>query len=112
MARSTLRGLFGRPAMPLIGDDCLKQVDNLVLPGGHDVELPAHLGEAVVDVCTESDELLPKVNEVLSKSIETRGGGLAEVAYFAAELAHVAVGGPGEHASGGRVLLARLHASL
>ena len=43
--------LFGRPVMPLISDDCLKKVNDLVLSVGHDIELPAHLGEAVVDMC-------------------------------------------------------------
>lgn len=38
--------------MPLIGDDCLKKLNDLVLSGGHDVKLPAHLGEAIVDMRT------------------------------------------------------------
>ena len=45
-------GLFGRFVMPLIGDDRLNKVDDLLLSGGHDVELAANLGEAVVDMCT------------------------------------------------------------
>ena len=71
--------------MSLIGDDGVKQINNLLLPGGHDVELPAHLGKAVVDVRTEADEVLPEVDEVLPKGVETCGGGSAEVADFAAE---------------------------
>ena len=60
---------------------------------------------------TEVDEIFPEVNEVLPKGVETSGGGHAELADFAAEFADVAVGGSGEHPSGGRVLLARLYAS-
>jgi hypothetical protein len=45
-------GLSGRVVLPLIGDDRLKKVDDLLLSGGHNVELPAHLGEAVVDMRT------------------------------------------------------------
>ena len=90
--------------MPLISDDRLKKADNLLLPGRHNVELPTRLGEAVVDMSAEVDEVLPK-------GVETCGRGSAEVADFAAELADVAVGGPGEHSSGGRVLFARLYSS-
>ena len=104
--------------MSLISDDRLKEANNLLLPGGHDVELPAHLGEAVVDMITEVDEVLPEVDEVLPevdevlpKGVETSGGGPAEFADFAAELADVAVGGSGEHSSGGRVLPACLYSS-
>ena len=97
--------------MSLISDDRLKEANNLLLPGGHDVELPAHLGEAVVDMITEVDEVLPEVDEVLPKGVETSGGGPAELADFAAELADVAVGGSGEHSSGGRVLPACLYSS-
>jgi hypothetical protein len=35
-----------------IGNDCLKKVNDLSLSGGHDVELAAYLGEAVVDMGT------------------------------------------------------------
>ena len=59
--------------MPLIGDDGLKKIDNLLLPSGHDVELPAHLREAVIHVRA-------KVDEVLSQGIKTRRGGPAEIA--------------------------------
>ena len=97
--------------MSLISDDRLKEANNLLLPGGHDVELPAHLGEAVVDMITEVGEVLPEVDEVLPKGVETSGGGPAEFADFAAELADVAVGGSGEHSSGGRVLPACLYSS-
>jgi hypothetical protein len=34
----------------VIGDDCLKKLHDLVLSGGQNVELPAHLGEAIVDM--------------------------------------------------------------
>ena|ERR1700682_843011 len=98
--------------MSLISDDRMKKPNNLLLPGGHDIELPAHLGEAVVDVRTEADEVLPELDEVLPKRVETCGGGSAELTDFAAELADVAVGGSGEHSSGGRVLLACLYSSL
>ena len=80
----------------LISDDRLKEADNLLLPGGHDVELPANLGEAVVDMVTEVGEVLPEVDEVLPKGVETSVGGPVEFADFAAELADVAVGGSGE----------------
>ena len=70
-----------------------------MLPGSHDVELPAHLGESVVDVRTEADEVLPEVDEVLPNGVETCGGGPAELTDFAAELADVALGGPGLHRS-------------
>ena len=77
------RALIGRSVASLVSDNRLKKANNLLLPGSHDVELPAHLGEAVVDVRTE-------VAEVLPKGVETCGGGSAEVADFAAELADVA----------------------
>src|SRR5215213_5695357 len=38
--RSGCGGLFGRSVMSLISDDRLKEANNLLLPGGHDVELP------------------------------------------------------------------------
>jgi hypothetical protein len=84
----------------------------LMLPGGHDVELAAHLDEAVVDMRTKVNEVLPKVNEVLPKinevlpeSIETRSSGSAELADFAAKFTDISVGGSGENTSGRRVLL-------
>jgi hypothetical protein len=89
----------------LIGDDCLKKVDNLMLPGGHDVELAAHLDEAVVDMRTKVNEVLPKVNEVLPESTKTRSSGSAELADFAAKFTDISVGGSGENTSGRRVLL-------
>jgi hypothetical protein len=85
--------------MPLIGDDCLKELYDLVLSGGHDVELPAHLGEAIVDMRAH-------VHEILPKSVETCGGSPAEIANLGAELTDVSVGGSGENTSGRRVLLA------
>ena len=88
--------------MSLISKHGLKQIDDLLLSDSHDVELSAHLGEAVVDMRT-------KVDEVLSKGIETRSGGMAEIAKFAMELTYVAVGGSGENARGRRVLLTCLH---
>jgi hypothetical protein len=69
-----------------ISDDGLKQIGDLLLSDSHDVELSAHLGEAVVDMRT-------KVDEVLSKRIETRSSGMAELADFATELTDVAVAG-------------------
>jgi hypothetical protein len=86
------RALFGRSVASLVSDNRLKKANNLLLPGGHDVELPAHLGEAGVDVCTDVDEVLPK-------GVETGGGGSAELTDFAAELADVALGGPRLHRS-------------
>ena len=47
-----LQDLVGRSLMSLIGDDRLKKINDLLLSGGHAVELPAHLGEAVVDMRT------------------------------------------------------------
>ena len=44
--------------MSLISDDGLKQIDDLLLSDSHDVELSAHLGEAVVDMRTKVDEVL------------------------------------------------------
>ncbi len=43
---------------------------------------------------------------VLAECIKRRGDGLAEVAKLAAELADIAVGGPGKHAGGRRILRA------
>ena len=86
----------------MIGDDRLKKANDLLLSGGHDVELPSHLGEAIVDMRTQAAEVLPKVDEVLAKGSETRGGGMAE-------LADVAVGGSGEYTSGRGILLGCLH---
>jgi hypothetical protein len=88
--------------MPLIGNDRLKKLNDLVLAGGHDVELAAHLGESIVDV-------RGYVHEILPKGIETHTGSPAEVANFAPELTDVSVGGSGEHTRGRRVLLTRLH---
>ena len=88
--------------MSLIGGDGLKKIDNLLLPSGHDVELPAHLREAVVDVRAE-------VDEVLSQGIETRRGGPAEIENFAPELTDIAVGSPSENSRGRRILFVYLH---
>lgn len=93
------RALFGRSVASLVSDNRLKKADDLLLPGSHDVELPAHLGESVVDVRTEADEVLPEVDEVLPNGVETCGGGPAELTDFAAELADVALGGPRLHRS-------------
>jgi hypothetical protein len=71
----------------------MEKINDLLLSYGHDVELAAHLGEAVVDMGTKVDEVLPKVDEVLAEGIETCGRGLAEIAKLAAELTDVAVGG-------------------
>ena len=77
----------------------------MLLTDSHDIELAAHLGEAVVDMRTNVDEVLPKVDEVLPKGIETRSRGVAELANFATELTDVAVGGSGENTRGRRVPL-------
>jgi hypothetical protein len=77
----------------LVRDDRLEKINDLLLSYGHDVELAAHLGEAIVDMGTKVDEVLPKVDEVLAEGIETCGRGLAEIAKLAAELTDVAVGG-------------------
>src|SRR4029077_21213728 len=53
--RPMRRALFGRSVSFLVSDNRLKKADDLLLPGSHDVELPAHLGEFVVDVRTEAD---------------------------------------------------------
>lgn len=94
--------LFGRSVVSLIGDDGLQQVDNLLLPSGHDVELSAYLRETVVDMGTEVDEVLPK-------GVETCGGGTTELTKFATELTDIAVGSSGENTSGGHVLLTCPH---
>jgi hypothetical protein len=98
--------------MSLVGDDRPKKVNDLLLPGGHHVELPAHLGEAVVDMGTQVDEVLPKVDKVLPEGIETGGGGASEVADFTAELTDVAVGSSCEYASGRGILLGHLHPTI
>ncbi len=100
--RSDGSGLPCRSVSLLVRDDGLKKVDNLLLSSGHDVELPARLGEAVVDVRAE-------VDEVLSQGIETRCGGPAEVTNFAPELTDIAVGSTCENSSGRRVLFAYPH---
>jgi len=88
--------------MSSVGDDGLKKVNDLLLSSGHDVELPAHLGEAVVDMRAE-------VDEILSERVKTGGGGPAEFANFASEFTDVTVGSSGEYSSGRGILLGRLH---
>lgn len=82
-----------------LSDDGVQQVDDLLLAGGSGVEFAAHLGEPVLYPVAE-------VGEVLAGRVEAGRGGLAEVPDLAANLANVAVGPAGQHASGCRVLLA------
>lgn len=100
-----LSGLLGGSVVLLLGDDGLKQTDDLLLPGGHGVEPAPHLDEAVVDMVTQVYEVVTQVYEVVSERVETRSGGSAEVADFAPKLTDVPVGGTGENTRGRRVLL-------
>ena len=56
-------------------------------------------------------EVLPEVHEVLPEGIETCRGGMAEIAEFAAELAHVAIGGSRKYTSGGGIMRTCLHST-
>jgi hypothetical protein len=95
--------------MPLISDDRLKKVNDLLLSSGRGIELAAHLGKPLVDMVTEVTEVMSEVDEVLSKSVETPRRGLAELAELAAELADITVGGTCEDTSGRGVLLTCPH---
>ncbi len=95
------------------------------MSGGRSVEFAAHLGETLVDLLKSPidmlseageslpkvDEVLPQVDKVLPQGIETCRGGMAEIADFAAELAHVAIGGSRKYTSGGGIMRTCLHST-
>nr|WP_170981038.1 hypothetical protein [Mycolicibacterium sp. CR10] len=93
----------------------MEKVDDLLLARGDRIELPAHLGETLIDLCeplvdvvAQVDEFLAEVDEVLAHGVKARCSGPAEIPDFAAELADVTIGSAGENPRGRGVALTAL----
>jgi hypothetical protein len=83
----------------------------LPLSGCRNVEFAAHLGESLVEMFAEIDEVATEVDEVLAKGVEACGHAVPELAELTAKVADVAVGGTGEYTRRRGVLLTGLYAS-
>lgn len=97
------RDEFGDPLLTCCGG--VQFAAHLSEPSINLLESAINLLEASIDVPTQ-------INEVLSKRIETRGGGVSKIADLGSDLRDVAVGRAGEHPSCRGVLFGCLEPTL